>query len=139
MSSTLKVDEILGNGSAGSVTVTGEGGTATFVLQQGLAKVWNNFDGTASGAASNDSLNVSGMTDNGTGDYTTSFTNNISNTNYCHLVHATVASYYTQYLANSFAKATSSYREEQDSFDGGSSTVNRDHTHCNVGIFGDLA
>ena len=111
----------------------------TSYLLNGVNKVWVNFDGSASGAASNDSLNVSGMTDNGTGDYTTSFTNNISNTNYCHLVHATVASYYTQYLANSFAKATGSYREEQDSFDGASSTVNRDHTHCNVGIFGDLA
>ena len=111
----------------------------TSYIYNGVNKVWVNFDGSASGAASNDSLNVSGMTDNGTGDYTTSFTNNMGNTNYCHLVHAIVASNYTQYLANNFAKATSSYREEQDSFDGSSTTINRDHTHCNLGILGDLA
>ena len=111
----------------------------TSYILKGVNKVWVNFDGSASGAASNDSLNVSGMTDNGTGDYTTSFTNNMGNTNYCHLVHAIVASNYTQYLANNFAKATSSYREEQDSFDGSSTTTNRDHTHCNLGIIGDLA
>ena len=111
----------------------------TSYIFNGVNKVWVNFNGSASGAASNDSLNVSGMTDNGTGDYTTSFTNNMGNTNYCHLVHAIVASYYTQYLANSFAKATGSYREEQDSFDGSSTTTNRDHTHCNLGILGDLA
>ena len=111
----------------------------TSYILNGVNKVWVNFDGSASGAASNDSLNVSGMTDNGTGDYTTSFTNNMGNTNYCHLVHAIVASNYTQYLANNFAKATSSYREEQDSFDGSSTTTNRDHTACNLGILGDLA
>ena len=136
--STVAVNHIEGQGTPNSITVRGEN-VASTNLQQGLAKVWNNFDGTATDAASRDSFNVSGMTDNATGDYITAFTNNIANTDYCHLVHATVASYYTQYLANSFAKATGSYREEQDSFDGASSTVNRDHTHCNVGIFGDLA
>jgi len=136
----------MANGTIAFDTLSTSGqisGTAKSVdtdyLANGVNKVWVNFDGSASGAASNDSLNVSGMTDNGTGDYTTSFTNNMGNTNYCHLVHAIVASYYTQYLANSFAKATGSYREEQDSFDGSSTTTNRDHTHCNLGILGDLA
>ena len=42
-----------------------DGGTSvTQNMVQGLIKVWNNFDGTASGAASADSFNVSGMTDN---------------------------------------------------------------------------
>ena len=139
MASQLKVDTVTGVTTAGSIAVTGECNSTTTNLQQGLNKVWVNFDGSASGAASNDSFNVSGMTDNGTGDYTTSFTNNMGDTNYCHLVHAIVASNYTQYLANNFAKATSSYREEQDSFDGSSTTTNRDHTHCNLGILGDLA
>ena len=112
-------------------------------VAEGSTKCWVNFDGSSlSGTGTtgvNDSFNVTSMTDNGTGDYTTNITNNMGNTNYCHLVHAIVASYYTQYLANSFAKATSSYREEQDSFDGSSTTTNRDHTHCNLGILGDLA
>lgn len=40
----------------------------------GSAKAWVNFDGTGTIAA-RDSLNVSSLTDNGTGDYTVSFTN----------------------------------------------------------------
>ena len=131
MASILRVNTITDASSNNSI--------ATSIIYGGAVRAWANFDGSASGAASNDSLNVSGMTDNGTGDYTTSFTNNMGNTNYCHLVHAIVASNYTQYLANNFAKATSSYREEQDSFDGSSTTTNRDHTHCNLGIIGDLA
>ena len=68
--------------SATSVTMNSEGGTATTNVQQGLAKVWVNYDGTASNAASRDSFNVSGQADNGTGDYTTSFTNNMNNDDY---------------------------------------------------------
>ena len=139
MASELRVNTLRGVSTAGSISVVAEGNTNTTNLQQGLTKVWVNFDGSATDAERRDSFNVSGMTDNGTGDYTTSFTNNMGDTNYCHLVHAIVASNYTQYLANNFAKATSSYREEQDSFDGSSTTTNRDHTHCNLGILGDLA
>ena len=58
---------------------------ATSVVANGSAKAWINFDGTASGAASRDSFNVSGMTDNGTGDYTISINNDMANTNYCML------------------------------------------------------
>ena len=122
---------------------TGNNSIGLSYVAEGSTKCWVNFDGSSlSGTGTtgvNDSFNVTSMTDNGTGDYTTNITNNMGNTNYCHLVHAIVASYYTQYLANSFAKATSSYREEQDSFDGSSTTTNRDHTHCNLGILGDLA
>jgi hypothetical protein len=41
-----------------------------------------NFDGTASGAAARDSFNVSGMTDNGTGDHTITINNDFGNANY---------------------------------------------------------
>tara|TARA_R100000995_G_scaffold80803_1_gene52982 strand:- start:58 stop:447 length:390 start_codon:yes stop_codon:yes gene_type:complete len=82
MASQLKVDTITGVTTAGSVAVTGEGNSTTTNLQQGLCKVWVNYDGTASGAASRDSFNVSGQADNGTGDYTTSFTNNMNNDDY---------------------------------------------------------
>ena len=70
--STLNVDALVGVSSANAITVRGEG-SATTSLQQGLAKVWMQFDGTASGAAARDSFNVSGMTDNGTGDHTVTF------------------------------------------------------------------
>ena len=79
---TLKTNTLTGTSTAGSIAVTGESGSTTTNLQQGLVKVWVNFDGYASGASARDSYNVSGMTDNGTGDYTTAFTNAMGNTNY---------------------------------------------------------
>lgn len=60
---------------------TSSGGPVT-LTKQSAAKMWVNFDGTASGAASRDSLNVSGMTDVNTGKYTASYTNSMSNGTY---------------------------------------------------------
>ena len=65
---------------ANPTTVKGEG-TATTNLQQGLAKAWVNFDGTASGAAARDGFNNASMTDGGTGIYTLTITNAINSTN----------------------------------------------------------
>ena len=50
-------------------------------LSQFTAKAWVNFDGTGT-AAIRDSHNVSSLTDNGTGDFTINFSNNMGNTNY---------------------------------------------------------
>jgi hypothetical protein len=46
----------------------------TTYVTNGSAKAWVNFNGTGTIAA-RDSLNVSSLTDNGTGDYTVNFTN----------------------------------------------------------------
>ena len=46
-------------------------------------KAWQNFDGkTSGGVTSRDSFNVSGLVDNGTGDYNCTLTNNMGNVNY---------------------------------------------------------
>ena len=79
MASILKVDTLTGVTTAGSISVTGEGNSTTTNLQQGLAKAWVQ---TASGAAPSDSLNISGVVDNSTGNYTASFSNNMSNDDY---------------------------------------------------------
>ena len=71
----VKLDTVKGYTSAASVSVVGEGGSTTTNLQQGLIKVWCSQDGTASNAAAYDSFNVSGTTDNGTGDYHINLTN----------------------------------------------------------------
>ena len=92
MASILKVDELRGIVSAGDITVTSEGGAATQSLQQGLAKSWINLDGTASGATARDSFNVASTTDNGTGQYTATFTNSMTNDDYAHNVTARGAS-----------------------------------------------
>ena len=81
MASILKVDELQGIASAGAITVTSEGGSATQSLQQGLAKAWHNFDGTGTVAA-RDSFNISSLADNAQGVYTSTYTNAFNNTTY---------------------------------------------------------
>ena len=83
MASILKVDEMQGvtntnemTIAANNVTVTGEG-SATMRLQNGLAKMWANFDPNTSNTIVN-SLNISSLSDNGTGDYALNGTNNFS-------------------------------------------------------------
>ena len=77
----VKVNQLSGIDTAGSITVQGEG-TATTNLQQGLAKSWiarlNTGDATFF-----DSLNVGSTTDSGTGRITVTFTNDFSSMNFC--------------------------------------------------------
>ena len=80
MASKIEVDGLAGAGSAGVMTVVGEGGSTTTSLQQGLAKAWFNSNGTSTAAIVN-SFNISGITDNGTGDLTHAFTNDFENYN----------------------------------------------------------
>tara|TARA_R110000764_G_scaffold234763_1_gene328831 strand:- start:33 stop:488 length:456 start_codon:yes stop_codon:yes gene_type:complete len=68
--------------SANSMTIRGEGSAQTSI-QQGLAKAWVNFDGTAAGAAARGSFNLASMTDSGTGLYVCNLTNAFANTNDC--------------------------------------------------------
>ena len=78
--STLNVDALVGVSSANAITVRGEG-SATTSLQQGLGKVWCNFEGDGTVAIS-DSFNTSGITDNTTGDYTIAIATDMANINY---------------------------------------------------------
>ena len=66
--------------SANSMTIRGEG-TAQTSIQQGLAKCWIQFNGSGT-IATNDSFNVSGMTDRGTGIYTVTIANDMANDDY---------------------------------------------------------
>ena len=81
MASTLKINTLTGVTTAGSIAVTGEGNSTTTNLQQGLCKGWMNLDGTGT-IAIQDSFNVSGVTDNGTGEYTQTHTNAMNNALY---------------------------------------------------------
>jgi len=77
MASILKVDEMQGVTSAGDITVTSEGGSATQSLQQGLAKAWGNIEPAATPTL-HDSFNMASLTDHGTGEYSTNLTNGMS-------------------------------------------------------------
>jgi hypothetical protein len=73
MASELKVNTLTGVSTAGSIAVTGEGNSTTTNLQQGLAKAW--AGGDDDGTTIRDSFNVTGRTDEGTGNYDYTLTN----------------------------------------------------------------
>ena len=76
--STLKTNTLTGTTSAGSIVVTGEGGSTTTNLQQGLAKCWCATEGDLITANIQDSFNSTTVTDGGTGLITINYTNNMS-------------------------------------------------------------
>ena len=71
--STLLLNTLTGKTSAGSIVVTGEGGSTTTNMQQGLAKSWWQYDHTND--TTDGSFNVSSISDDATGLYTTTLTN----------------------------------------------------------------
>ena len=71
--STIKTNTLTGTTSAGSILVTGEGGSTTTNLQQGLLKVWLNM--AANGASIDDSFNISSVTDNAAGNLNPQYAN----------------------------------------------------------------
>ena len=75
MTSELRVDNLKGSTTGGSINVLGEGTSATTNLQQGLAKSFINFDGTTSGLTTRTSFNISSTTDLTTGNYQAAVTN----------------------------------------------------------------
>ena len=129
MASTLKINTLTGVTTAGSIAVTGEGNSTTTNLQQGLAKMWHR---SSDAASPTDSLNVSGGTDNGTGDFTYAFTNNMGNANFgqAHIINDTNSG-----SINSSAQATSSTRIEIINGDGSAA---RDRINAGQ-LHGDLA
>ena len=84
--SEIITDKLTGKVSAGDVTITSEGGSATMQLQQGVAKCWARYDGTT--ATANDSLNVSSISDDAVGDQTLTFVNAMSDTNFSFAGHS---------------------------------------------------
>ena len=75
--STLKVNNLQ--------DISGANNSTPEQVAQGRAKFWVTFEGDSSGTNKtiNNSFNVSTIADNGTGDFTINFTNNLSNNNYC--------------------------------------------------------
>ena len=65
--------------SSGQVSVRGESSATTTNLQQGLCKMWINFD-MINGNINRDSLNVSSVNDDQTGTATYTYTNNMNAT-----------------------------------------------------------
>ena len=85
MTSELRVDNLKGSTTGGSINVLGEGTSATTNLQQGLCKAWAGCQTSGNGGGDPtivDSFNHASLTDNGTGDQTLAFTNSMGNDDY---------------------------------------------------------
>ena len=76
--SEIITNKLSGKASAGDVTITSEGGSATMQLQQGLAKAWMH----ETHAVVHDSMNVSSASDGGSGDTIMNFSSAMGNNNY---------------------------------------------------------
>jgi hypothetical protein len=85
MTSELRVDNLKGSTTGGSINVLGEGTSKTTNLQQGLCKAWIKFNFNDSSSTGDDSFNVTSLTDSGTGDFTINITNSFGNANFAHL------------------------------------------------------
>ena len=123
---------ILTDGSAGSTTITAEGGSTTTNLQQGLVKAWCKFDGEAGSIANDDSFNVSGLTDHGTGQYTITIDNDMANDDYAHTCNGSEQVMSPLNSGNTFAGSVRIYSKNlSDSF--------IDAQEVSIQITGDLA
>ena len=77
--SEIKVDTLTGKTTANDITVTA-GATATMSLEQGLAKCWFNYN--QDGPTVDNSLNLTSVTDTGTGIFDPQWNNNFANVDY---------------------------------------------------------
>ena len=128
MTSQLKVDKLQGRTTAGSITVTGEGTSAETNLQQGLAKAWGHITQTSTQSL-DDSFNVSGITDAGTGKTTVAISNDMASVNY------SVSGSNTQECTVPVSIAAGSYEQRCLAHDGSLS----DASDLCITIHGDLA
>ena len=135
--STILVNTLTGTSTAGSIAVTGEGNSTTTNLQQGLAKAWATIDETGSSSL-RDSFNVSGITDNGTGDFSHAFSNSFANVNHASSCNsnATLGNNHNRGTNFAHALSASSIRHMSCTQDNGSL---EDQEAMMVISFGDLA
>jgi len=115
---------------------SGNNSVATSVVAQGSAKTWINFDGQGT-IATRDSHNVSGITDNGTGQYTTSYTSNMATVGYA----ASGSNNRTGLSTTTFIDDTS-WNATTGSIASATAESNNNYLDCDavlISILGDLA
>tara|TARA_R100000084_G_C4509830_1_gene81996 strand:+ start:34 stop:468 length:435 start_codon:yes stop_codon:yes gene_type:complete len=143
--STLLADTIRKTGGTAGVDIRikntsvyeSDGGTSvTQNLVQGVLKAWVRIAGTGT-AAIDDSFNCGSLTDNGTGDYNVSRTNNMSHVNYYVIDGQYVNAGYTAgaWYDGTTTTATVQYKV----FDGNSTSSAADRDPVGYSVIGDLA
>ena len=104
--STIKTNTLTGTTSAGSILVTGEGGSTTTNLQQGLTKTWVTIDADATTPVAFDSFNVASVQDDAAGKYGITMTSAMANANYfsgSHSSHHSQSDDYDRYLCTIYS------------------------------------
>ena len=115
--------------TSGQITGTAKSLDTDYVVN-GSAKAWINMNG-ADTIATRDSFNVSGITDNATGDFTVAINNDFENANYSVASHGcrfhanegdlVIANYYSSEYSDgqtaSINRVTSTYASSQNHFD----------------------
>ena len=133
--STLRTNALEGVDAKNSITiVAGAGNITTHNVQDSLAKSWINLDGSGT-VFLLESLNVGSITDQGTGQYLTTFSNNFQTANYCYSGGMPMGTSKGTLRAQDNADATTS-AFTADVFSDGS---NSDQDHYCVVFHGSLA
>ena len=125
--------------STGQTTIVGEGGTTTTNLQQGLAKVWCQYN---SADALQDSFNVTSLTDNATGKTTVTIANDMANDDYSATVSGTDGDSDTtlhSLVASVFATGSVKCNAFRQTDGANDAPALNDFNLCNFCILGDLA
>ena len=120
--------------TSGQITGTAKSVDTDYVVN-GSAKCWIHFQGTGTSAI-NDSFNISGLTDNGTGNYTITILNDMVNVSYsspCAASDSGITNSDT--MVNPYTWATGSVSIGTNN----SSGVLSDRSDTNITIHGDLA
>ena len=125
--STLEVSNL----NDGTTTV------ATTFVTNGSAKAWVNFDGRST-ATIRDSLNMSSITDNGTGDYTLTYSNSLTGV-FTNIVACSQSGRSITQRAMAYDSATASSFIMGTYIDAGSSQTAFDNSLNDALVFGDLA
>jgi len=124
-----------------TIKIASEGGTVDIDARQGLAKAWCTWNMNSTNVVS-DSLNVSSLTDDGTGINRVNFTNSMNNA-----VYAVTSCFYESTHGNtnvlkvdpSTAPVAGSVVMEGGEFQAGATNANRDLELAYTVIHGDLA
>ena len=135
--STLNVDALVGNTSANAITVRGEG-SATTSLQQGLAKVFINFNGTGI-IATRDSFNTSSIADLGVGNYRVVFNNNMDNVNYTNVLNCNTTASFNGMFGSTDTSSGLTTTSQLEFFTCSANSTNNNPRTAQTATFGDLA
>ena len=121
-----------------ATTISDAAGTGPITLTgQSAAKAWVNFNGTGTAAIS-DSLNMSSLTDNGTGDYTLTYSNSLTGV-FSNIIACSQSGRSITQRAMAYDSTTASSFIMGTYIDSGSSQTAYDNSSNDAAVFGDLA